>query len=167
MKHITRLRKICKEIEHVENYNQAAQDNFHGWILHHRLELTLENEQAHTAEELIRLNMYYDRPYFELIFMKRSEHTKLHNIAKGKAGLYETRKCKISESVKRAYKEGRINVNGQNNPMYGKTPWNKGKRKPKVKKGPTGFHVCSEETKMKIAEAKRKYWENKKKRVIE
>lgn len=167
MKHITRLRKICKEIEHVENYNQAEQDNFHGWILHHRLELTLENEQAHTAEELIRLNMYYDRPYFELIFMKRSEHTKLHNIAKGKAGLYEARKCKISESVKQAYKEGRLNKSGQNNGMFGKLPWNKGKRKPKVKKGPKGFHVCSKETKMKIAEAKRKYWENKKKREIE
>lgn len=147
MKRITRLRKICKEIEHVENYNQAEQDNFHGWILHHRLELTLENEQSHTAEELIRLNMYYDRPYFELIFMKRSEHIRLHNIAKGKAGLYEARKNKISESVKRAYQEGRINVNGQNNGMFGKSPHNKGKHLP-------------EDQKRKISETK------KKKRVV-
>ena len=143
MKHITKLRKICKEIEHVENYNQAAQDNFHGWILHHRLELTLENEQAHTAEELIRLNMYYNRPYFELIFMKRSEHTKLHNIAKGKAGLYEARKNKISESVKRAYKEGRLNSSGQNNGMFGKKSWCYGKHLP-------------EETRRKISETKKK-----------
>ena len=147
MKRITRLRKICKEIEHVENYNQAAQDDFCGWILHHRLELTLENEHAHTAEDLIRLNMYYDRPYFELIFLKRSEHTKLHNIAKGKAGLYEARKNKISESIKRAYQEGRLNVNGENNGMFGKSPHNKGKHLP-------------EEQKRKISETK------KKKRVV-
>lgn len=147
MKRITRLRKICKEIEHVENYNQAAQDDFCGWILHHRLELTLENEHAHTAEDLIRLNMYYDRPYFELIFLKRSEHTKLHNIAKGKAGLYEARKSKISESVKLAYQEGRLNVNGENNGMFGKSPHNKGKHLP-------------EEQKRKISETK------KKKRVV-
>ena len=127
MKHITRIRKICKEIEKVENFELAYKDNFKNWILHHRLELSLDNEEVHTPETLKRLDMYYDRPYFELIFMKRNEHIALHN--SGRKGKFtEERRKKISDSVKRAYEEGRLDTKGEKNGMYGKDPWNKKKR---------------------------------------
>lgn len=70
----------CKqgEFERIENYELAKADNFKGWDIHHRLELTLDGEYAHSKEDLIRLDMYYNRPYFELIFLTRTEHNKLH-----------------------------------------------------------------------------------------
>lgn len=74
-------RKYCQqgEFERIENYELAKADNFKGWCIHHRLELTLDGEYAHSKEDLIRLDMYYNRPYFELIYLKKSEHMKLHN----------------------------------------------------------------------------------------
>lgn len=68
----------CKELEKVENYDIALIDETEMWEIHHRLELTLNGEYAHSIEELKRLDMYYNRPYFELIFLKQSEHKKLH-----------------------------------------------------------------------------------------
>lgn len=47
----------------------------------------IENyELACTTETLKRLDMYYNRPYFELIYMRTNEHTTLHNKARWKAG---------------------------------------------------------------------------------
>lgn len=66
----------------IENYDEASKDNFKGWVCHHRLELTLDGELALTPQELIRHNMYYNRPYFELIYLRRSEHAKLHHTNK-------------------------------------------------------------------------------------
>lgn len=65
----------------IENYYQAIIDNKERWHCHHRLELTLDGEFAHTPEELIRFGMYYDRPYYELIYLRNSEHIALHNKA--------------------------------------------------------------------------------------
>lgn len=62
----------------IENYKLAKADNFKGWDIHHRLELTLDGEYAHSREELKRLDMYYNRPYYELIFLHHNDHTKLH-----------------------------------------------------------------------------------------
>lgn len=70
------------EFELIENYELAKADNFKGWDIHHRLELTLNDEYAHSKEELKRMDMYYNRPYFELIFLRHSDHTKLHNKAR-------------------------------------------------------------------------------------
>lgn len=72
-------KKYCKDnISLVENYQLALKDDFKGWDLHHRLELTLDGEFAHTSDELKRMDMYYNRPYFELIFLPRSVHHQLH-----------------------------------------------------------------------------------------
>lgn len=62
----------------IENYDKALADEFKGWMLHHRLECTIDGEFAHSAEELKRLGMYYNRPYYELIYLTHSEHSKLH-----------------------------------------------------------------------------------------
>lgn len=73
---------FCKDdYSLIENYDQAINDKTQYWHLHHRLELTLDGEYAHSAEELIRMGMYYDRPYFELIYLSNSEHSRLHNKA--------------------------------------------------------------------------------------
>ena len=75
---VRRFFKSDADIKKTENYALAKADNFKGWDVHHRLELTLNGEFAHTYKELIRLGMYYYRPYFELIFIRHGEHTTLH-----------------------------------------------------------------------------------------
>lgn len=99
------IRKFCKDdYTKIENYELAKADNFKDWCIHHRLELTLDNEYANSREDLIRMGMYYNRPYFELIFMKRSEHQILHNKTRKVGGwklqFTEEHKNRISESMK-------------------------------------------------------------------
>lgn len=62
----------------VENYQEAIESN-EKYELHHRLELTLDGQFAHSHEELERLGMYWHRPYFELIFIKHDEHRRMHS----------------------------------------------------------------------------------------
>ena len=81
----------------IENYEFAKKDNFKGWHLHHRLELTLEGEPALTYKELKRMGMYYNRPYFELIYLKAGDHTRLH--LKNQP-MKEEIKAKISNTTK-------------------------------------------------------------------
>ena len=73
--------KVCKDYTNIENYNKAIVDKGH-WQLHHRLETHTSDgtlrEIPLSKAELIALNMYYDRPASELIFMKQTEHNKLH-----------------------------------------------------------------------------------------
>lgn len=68
--------------EQIENYEQAKADDFEGWHCHHRLEThTADGKRRKvdiTREELIAMNMYYNRPANELIFMKAGEHISLH-----------------------------------------------------------------------------------------
>lgn len=106
--------KFCKDdISKIENYEQALNDTTQTWDCHHRLELTLDGEFAHSREDLIRLGMYCNRPYFELIFLTRSEHLRLHHKGKnnsfyGKQHSEETR-LKMSKALK-----------GKNHPLYGR-----------------------------------------------
>ena len=73
---------FCKDFEKVENYEKAKADNFIGWDRHHRLEThNSEGERRIvniTSQELIALDMYYNRPPEELIWLQHGEHTKLH-----------------------------------------------------------------------------------------
>lgn len=73
-------KRYCKDNpELIENYTMAKYDIWNTYVIHHRLELTLDGNFAHSVEELKQMGMYYDRPYYELIFMKNSDHLKLHN----------------------------------------------------------------------------------------
>ena len=70
----------CMEFKKIENYEKALIDNFKGWHCHHRL------EKDYTREELIKKNLYYNRPPEELIFLTNKDHQILHsqyNIKKG------------------------------------------------------------------------------------
>lgn len=77
----------CEEISKIENYNLAKADNSVDWDIHHRLETHNSDGERRlvdlTADELKVLDMYYNRPASELIFMTHSEHRSLHNM-KGK-----------------------------------------------------------------------------------
>ena len=74
---------IPEQIEQIENYELAKKDNFQGWNIHHRLETHNSDGQRRLADlskaELIALDMYYNRPANELVFLTNSEHTILHN----------------------------------------------------------------------------------------
>jgi hypothetical protein len=76
---------ICKHCELVENYDRAVSDKNKKWDLHHRLETHFSDgiERPSNAflsrKELIALDMYYNRPSEELIFLSRSDHNRLHS----------------------------------------------------------------------------------------
>lgn len=73
---------ISEEVEQIENYELAKADNFKGWDIHHRLETHNSDGEKRlvnlSRDELKSLDMYYNRPASELIFLTKSEHTKLH-----------------------------------------------------------------------------------------
>lgn len=75
-----KVKQMCREgeIEKIENYEQAMADKEHTWVCHHRLELTMDGEFANYRKDLIRMGMYWNRPYFELIFMTKSDHMRMH-----------------------------------------------------------------------------------------
>lgn len=74
---------ISEEIEQIENYEAAKKDNFNGWHIHHRLETHNSDGEKRLVNlsraELIALEVYYNRPANELIFLTASEHQKIHH----------------------------------------------------------------------------------------
>ena len=128
-------RKYCRDdLSKIENYDKAIADTNTTWHLHHRLELTLDGEIALTPEQLKMHDMYYNRPYYELIFLTPSEHIRIHHKGDNNP-LYskhhsEDAKRKISEAHK------------------GKSAWNKGKH-----------GIYSEDARRKMSELKKgKHW---------
>lgn len=103
MINIKHAKRFCKDdISKIENYEQAISDK-RQWVCHHRLEMTIDGEFAHTKESLSKLGMYKKRPYFELIFMPQAEHIKLHqntrNTFKGKHHSKESIEAKSKWSI--------------------------------------------------------------------
>lgn len=94
MKQYARMNKamfaycIPEQIEQVENYELAKADNFNGWCIHHRLETHTSDGEKRLVDlsrmELFALDMYYNRPANELIFLTISEHISLHRKNKRK-----------------------------------------------------------------------------------
>ena len=99
MKH--KFEYFCKNPENIENYEKAKADNFKCWDCHHRLETHNSDGERRlvdiTRDELKALDMYYNRPADELIFLTSMEHISLHQ--KGKKHSEETKK-KMSEAKK-------------------------------------------------------------------
>lgn len=118
-----RAKNYCKDdISKIENYDLAKNDKENSWVCHHRLEITLNGEYAISPADLRRHGMYYNRPYFELIFLSRSEHAKLHNKAnpnfcksmKGKTSHLKGRKLSEEHKIKlRAARKGRQPCKGK------------------------------------------------------
>ena len=74
----------------IENYESAKADNFKGWVCHHKLETKCPAYRP-SRNDLIEWNLYFHRPAEELIFMRHSEHTKLHHLG---------RKCTVEHKIK-------------------------------------------------------------------
>lgn len=85
----SKFRKYCNDaICLIENYYIALQDNFKGWDCHHRLELHPDGSVRFTHYSLKKLNLYYNRPASELIFLRSEEHTRLHHLNKKHGSKY-------------------------------------------------------------------------------
>lgn len=91
------VKKYCSDYTKIENYEQAINDSTQTWECHHRLEI--KEDYINTSDELKMMNLYYNRPASELIFLTNKEHRKIHS----------------------------PNYSGKHNGMYGKVPHNKGK----------------------------------------
>ena len=122
-------KKYCKDpIEKIPGYKEAMESD-EVYVIHHILELTMDGDRANTVEDLIRMGMYYDRPYFELVFLPTREHSRIHNQGKNnfvfRVRDKETARRNLSLSLKGHY------------------GWNKGKK-------------WSEETRRKMSLAHRK-----------
>ena len=139
--------RYCKDYENIENYKKAKADNFIGWDCHHRLETHNSDGERRivdiTRKELKALNMYYNRPAEELIFLTKSEHNILHN--KGKHHTEETRR-KMAE-VKKGKKFSE-------------------ETKKKIGEAHKGKHL-SEETRKKMREAKKNMSEETRRKMAE
>ena len=137
-------RKFCRDdISKIENYEEAINDKTQTWDLHHRLELTLDGEFALTVSQLKMHDMYYNRPYYELIFLTPAEHRRLHNM-----NMSEETRRKMSEAQK-----------GEKNHFFGKHLSEEHRKKlSEAKKGENhplfGKHH-SEETRKKMSEAQK------------
>ena len=72
--------KYCKnDISLIENYDKAIADKTQVWHCHHR------RETIFSKSDLIEIGEYYNRPACELIFLTKSEHTRLHQLGKNVA----------------------------------------------------------------------------------
>ena len=66
-------KSFCREdISLIENYDKAIADDTQTWHCHHR------RETIFSRKDLIEIGEYYNRPACELIFVTKSEHTRLH-----------------------------------------------------------------------------------------
>ena len=142
---IKTAKKFCKDdITLIENYDKAISDQTQTYECHHRLELTLEGEHANSVQDLIRLDMYYHRPYFELIFLTKSDHYKLHlpyrNTEEFKRKIGDSSKgrhWKLSEDTKRMLSKA---MKGKNTWMKGRKWWTDGVNNIQAEICPEGFH---------------------------
>ena len=72
------LKYCSEEISLIENYHQAISDQNRMWEIHHRIECDNEGRTLFTCKQLVEMNLYYNRPVSELMFVTRSMHWKLH-----------------------------------------------------------------------------------------
>ena len=124
-------KQYCKDFENIENYEKALADNFVGWDCHHRLETHNSDGERRevdiTRRELLALDMYYNRPSSELIFLTRREHASLH---------------KPSDEAKKKLSEAHIGKHLSEEAKKKLSEANKGKK-------------LSEETKKKLSEVRK------------
>ena len=150
--------RYCRDdLSKIQNYDKAIADKTQTWHLHHRLEFTLDGEPALTAAQLKMHDMYYHRPYYELIFLTPSEHRRLH--MKGKY-LPDDTKQRISESLK-GIKRGPMSEETRrkmSEARKGRTFTEEWRRKmSEARKGRT----FTEEWRRKMSEAAKRRWARK------
>ena len=174
--------EYCREdISLIENYDKAIADTTETWECHHRLEI--QEGKTYSMKELKALRLYYMRPACELIFLTKSDHSRLHAMnrskehkekvkaafakmtveekkvfgVKNKGNTYRLGK-KLSEETKQKIRQKAIGrKHSEETKLKCKT--NLGKKfseehKRKISEANKGKHL-SEITKQKISEAKK------------
>lgn len=74
----------CEPTSKIENYELAKADNFKGWEIHHRFEThdfegVWQKRKIHYPASMLKaLDVYYNRPAEELIWLTSAEHCSLH-----------------------------------------------------------------------------------------
>lgn len=140
----------CTEPEKIENFEKALADNFKGWVVHHRLQTWTSDGERRlvdiTPAELKALDMYYNRPPEELIYLRKGEHNSLHK--KGNTNTLGKRHSEESKKKMSLAKKGMYI--GEKNPFYGKTHSEETRRRLSE-----AAKNMSEETKKKMSEAKK------------
>lgn len=142
----------CKDYNKIENYEKAKADNFIGWEPHHRLEThTSDGERRPvdiSSEELKALNMYFNRPPEELIFLTKADHTYLHKKDKKQSDEHKRHNSEskkghlVSEETKKKITET----------LKGKPHPHSKEQDRKLSNSLKG-HLVSEETRKKISES--------------
>lgn len=133
------VKKYCQEYYLIENYGKAVADESQTWHCHHRHEI----EYNLSKMDLQAMGFYFNRPFYELIFLTPYEHNRLHNSGEnnsmyGKHHTEET-KSKISAANK-----------GKESSMRGKHHTEEAKEKMRDVRKNTRH---TEETKQKISNA--------------
>lgn len=147
----------CDDISLIENYDKAINDDSQSWHCHHKLETELNM----SPKDLKEIGRYFNVPASELIFLTKSEHTKIHN-----KKLSEERRKNISISQRSYYKTHSIWNKGlkgvQESPMKGKHQTKESNEKNRL--AHLGKYQ-SEETRKKRSESMKKYWAQKREQV--
>ena len=148
----------CRTPELIENYDKAIADNTQIWQCHHRLETHNSDGERRLVDisrsELIALDVYYNRPATELIFLTRSDHASLHHKGKRhsddsyKRQAEKLRGRTLSEDHKKKISEAHKDIK----PMLGKKMSEESKQK--MRKAHKG-KLKSEETKQKMSVSKK------------
>ena len=141
------LKYYCKDYENIENYDKALADNFKGWDCHHRLETHNSDGERRlvdiTRDELKALDMYYDRPASELIFIKHSEHQFLHQKGRKRSDEAKNKMSEAWDYNKHFTEEARRRMSeaakGKNIWSKGMHWFNNGKINTMAKECPEGF----------------------------
>lgn len=160
MINVYKTKQKCKDdISLIENYEKAINDKTQTWVCHHRRELNEDCSFAYSMDDLIAIDLYYDRPAEELIFMTPFEHQSMHDKANNpnKKGhpvhnkgvpMSEEQKNKISNTLKGKF-------SGERHPLYGKKRSEETKKKMseslKGRPAPNKGVPMSEEQKKKLS----------------
>ena len=119
---IKRKGYCCEDISLIENFEKAKRSK-EQWVIHHRLEI--QDGKLISKKELLSMNLYYNRPASELIFMPYSEHSKMHMSITRKfiyTSVSDDTKTKLSNAAKH-YKFGVNKTESQLNKIWRKFKW--------------------------------------------
>lgn len=107
MINLIKTKQKCKDdISLIENYEKAINDKTQTWVCHHRREIQ-DGFKIWSKDEMIKCDIYFNRPADELIFLTPFEHKSLHWKANNPS-TYKNNRVKASSRMK-----------GENNPHFG------------------------------------------------
>lgn len=121
-KKIAEIKRFCKDFSKIENYEKAINSE-ELWECHHRLETHFSDGTSRgtpnnflSVKELKALDMYYNRPPEEFIFLTKSEHISIHFKGLNRGERTKEHIEKIEEKRRVAIENGSYKNNYFHNP---------------------------------------------------